>query len=379
MNNKNGVASIELYRAKRKKQKRKRRMTILLSILAIAFLGIFGYYTVDIISNSSNGKNGAFPIKLNGDLILQNQMMGERVVILNDKKLLFYNNQGKLTREVGHSYFNPAISCSSNKALLYDIEGTTFSVETDKGTELTKTIPNDIIIGEIAENGNIAIVSEDDRYSCRLTIYDSKGTEIFKWYLADKYITSLGFTGSGGGCVVAALGVNNGYTETYVYRLDFSKDKEQYQTTITGSAPLMVNVMGNKAHIICDNQAVVLDKNGGQLNSVIYSQTIKQSVAASERYTVMLFGEDVKSTSEIVVYDSNLSEVGKISNSERIRKIDSDGDHVIALYNDRIVCYDMNLNQKTEYSGQSSVNDVICGGGIGYSTNTTNFDRFALE
>ncbi len=379
MNDINEATSIELYRAKRKKQKRKRRMIILLSILAIAFLGIFGYYTVDIISNSSNGKNGAFPVKLNGDLILQNQMMGERVVILNDKKLLFYNNQGKLIREVGHSYFNPAVSCSSSKALLYDIKGTTFSVETDRGTELTQNISNDIIIGEIAENGNIAIVSEDDRYSCRLTIYDSKGTEIFKWYLADKYITSLDFTGSGDGCVVAALGVSNGYTETYVYRLDFSKDKEQYQTTITGSAPLMVNVMDNKTHIVCDNQAVVLDKNGGQLNSVIYSQTIKQSVAASERYTVMLFGEDVKSTSEIIVYDENLSEVAKISNAERIRKIDSDGNHVIALYNDRIVCYDMSLNQKTEYSGQSSVNDVICSLERGYSTNTTNLNSFALE
>lgn len=379
MNDQNEATSIELYRAKRKKKKRKRRMIVIFSILAIVFLGIFGYYAVDMISNSSNGTNGAFPVKLNGDLILQNQMMGERIVILNDKKLLIYNNQGKLVREVGHSYFNPAVSCSSTKALLYDIEGTTFSVETDKGTELTQTLSNDIIIGEIAENGNIAIVSEDDRYSCRLTIYDSKGTEIFKWYLADKYITSLDFTDSGGGCVVAALGANNGYIETYVYRLDFSKDKEQYQTTITGSAPLMVNVMDNKTHIVCDNQAVVLDKNGGQLNSVVYTQSIKQVVAASEGYTVILFGEDVKSTSEIVVYDSNFSEVAKISNAERIRKIDSDGNHVIALYNDRIVCYDMSLNQKAEYSGQSSVNDVICGGEAGYSTNTTNLDRFELE
>lgn len=379
MNNKNEVASIELYRAKRKKKKRKRRMIVIFSILAIAFLGIFGYYAVDMISNSSNGKNGSFPVKLNGDLILQNQMLGEQVVILNDKKLLFYNNQGKLIREVGHSYFNPAVSCSSSKALLYDIKGTNFSVETDKGTEITQTLSNDIIIGEIAENGNIAIVSEDDRYSCRLTIYDSKGTEIFKWYLADKYITSLDFIDLGGGCVVAALGVSNGYTETYVYRLDFSKDKEQYQTTITGSAPLMVNVMDNKTHIVCDNQAVVLDKNGCQLNSVVFNQSLKQTVAASERYTVMLFGEDVKSTSEIVVYDENLSEVGKISNTERIRKIDSDGDHVIALYNDRIVCYDMSLNQKAEYSGQSSVNDVICSLERGYSTNTNNLNSFDLE
>jgi len=378
MNNKNEATSIELYRAKRKKQKRKRRMIIFLSILVIAFLGIFGYYTVDIISNSSHGKNGAFPVKLNGDLILQNQMMGERIVILNDKKLLFYNHQGKLITEVGHSYFNPAISCSSNKALLYDIKGTTFSVETDRGTDFIQNISNDIIIGKIAENGNIAIVSEDDRYSCRLTIYNSKGSEIFKWYLADKYITSLDFTDSGGGCVVAALGVNNGYTETYVYKLDFSKDKEQYQTTITGSAPLMVNVMGNKTHIVCDNQAVVLDKNGGQLNSVVFNQPLKQTVAASGRYTVMLFGKDVKSTSEIIVYDANLSEVGKISNTERIRKIDSDGDHIIALYNDRIVCYDMSLNQKMEYNEQSSVNDVICGGQIGYSTNTTSFNGFSL-
>lgn len=379
MKEQNQLGNIELYRSKRKKQMQMHRFIVVLVVLGIGLLLVLGYYGVTKLSISSEEGGGNFPVKLSGDLILQNEMMGSQTVILTDKELLFYNKQGNLLRKISHGDFSPAISCSSDKVLLYDMGGVNFRVESSSGTLLTKSSSNDIIMGKIAENGNIVIVSEDDRYSCRLTVYDKNGDEIFKWYLADNYITAFDFVDSGDGCVVAAVGVSDGFTTTTVYGLDFSKEKEQYQSTITGSLPVAVNVMDNRTQVVCDNQLVLLDKNGSQLHAVPFTQSLKQVVAASDYYTVLLFGEEVKSTSTMVVYDANASVVGSSSSSERIRRIDSDGKHVTALYDDKIICYDMSLEQTRELDHQESVNDVICGGSSGYSVNTTTLNRFALE
>lgn len=369
--------NIEEYRKNKKKRKIKKNLIAFVSLVLIIGLSIVVFKT--ITNNVKSEKDGDFPISLSGDLYISSQNQGNNMAILTDKELLFYSTNGKKLKTLNHSFKSPAISSSNDATLLYDTNSNNFLVESLTDTILEKSLNNNIFLGKLAPNGNIAIVTNDSKYACVLNVYDKKGNEIYKWYSAENLITSIEFTNDGNGCILSTVGVLNSMTNTTIYNLQFSKKNEVFHTDIEGKFALGVDLIGGFYHVVTDEEIVVVDQKGSIIKTVEFDKPLKQFIFASKKYTVVLLGEDVKSNTIIRSYDQNGNQVGEGLYQNKIKRIASDGSHIVTLSDTNITTNTMTLKEINNYGDKQNSIDIFCCGQLGFDISSTYINRFRLS
>lgn len=374
----NEKLNINEYRKKQKKKQWSSRIILVLTVAVLVALGLFVWKMLNSGADAGSDTSG-FPVALAGDPVYQSMEMGSYLAVLTDKEVNFYSGKGEKVRSVPHSDSNPAISVSGQRLLLYDAEGTSFSVESTSSTLLTKWTDQKIFLGAIADNGNIAVVTQDERYTCRLTVYNSKGDEIYRWNSASDLITSLDFIGGGTGCLITTIGAKDGFSVGAVYELNFSQTTEKFRTEISDVLPIATQYTGGLIHVVCNDRLVILDDKGSKQREIPFAMNLKQAVNASGKYTVLLFGEDARFNSSVIVYDKNGNVVGQTDSTERIRRIASDGQHVLFLTDSEVICCNMEMQQTAEFTNKQSATDLVCSGAGGYDISPAQLNKFALQ
>lgn len=375
------VKNIEDYRKKRRKKVLLRRVLFFSFIIFIVLGGwmIYRSYQNSIVDQGvAEQKNTSFPVSLKGDAIKGFTMCGSNVALLTDKEYMLYSAKGRTLQTVQHGYFNPSIKSSSKRILIYDISGTKFMVANKSGTIFDLSTEQKILFGEIADNGNIAIITQDDRYQCRLTVYDSTGQEVYKWYSAEALVTSLDFTGSGKGCVLTAVNTKSGIMQSELIKLDFDKEQEIFKQTMEqGMAVSVVVKSSGKIQMVTDTAVVTLDGNGSQISSYDFSKDLKYYVNTSG-YTVVLQGEEVKDNQKLTVLDSNGGTVAETTINDQIRDLDTDGNYVYLLTNQQVQKYNMKLELKGSIEDQAVVSRIIGKNNTVYGVSTSKLECSSL-
>lgn len=372
------IKSIAAYRKKRRKKRWAKTILILLLAAGISYVALMGYRNFTENQEFSDSASG-FPIALKGDTIYGCDTIESNIALLTDKNLMIYSKSGKEKQEMNHGYFNPSMDCNENFCLLFDIGSTQFKLLHSGGVLYEKTTENKILFGRVASNGYSAIVTEDERYQCRLTIYNKNGNEIFRWYAAEGIVTALSFNSGENGCMVTTLNTEKGIPVTTLYGLSFSKSNELYHTAISNIMAIAVAQIGNRIHVIGDSEMVVLNMKGNQLKTFSYPDHLKQAAFPSNQYTVLLLGENIKSNNTVLVLDTNGQKVSSRDFEDDIRKIDCDSHHVVLLTREQILTLDIKLNTKKTYDNKSGVIYLAHLDKNGYDINLNQIDRFALE
>ncbi|EEG29514.1 hypothetical protein CLOSTMETH_02876 [[Clostridium] methylpentosum DSM 5476] len=376
--------NIERYRQQRRRQRLIRRIVAAVLVLLFGAACLWGYRVYssreDTTMNQESRSSG-FPVKLKGDAVQSARMMGSAFALLTDREFSLYNSKGSTVRSVSHGYFNPSMKTSSKRALLYDIGGTKFSVESKAGEIASAETENKILFGEIAENGNVVLVTSDDRYQNRLTVYNQNGIEIWRWYSAQNLVVALDFVDGGDGCVVAAVTTDAGQPRTTIYGLDFSKgDEEVFSAQVSGSLAFEVSVKsGGAIHLIADNALIVLSDTGEEQSRYEYPKTLMYCDSSPSKYTVLLFGEEVKSNHTVTVLDTGGKTVSSAEFNTRVRGMFSDGSHVVLLTDKQIVCYNMLMKQGKTLDDQSDISLIAGKGGTGYRLNNSKLEKFPIS
>lgn len=377
------LKDIERYR---KKQNRKKLLKRLLIFLAIAVIALFGFsvyrsYTeegtfdlFDLFHTSSS-----FPVRLSGNTVVESRMMGNTIVLLTDRDCAFYTKRGSEIQKQSHGFADPNLKTSSKRALLYDLDGTKFMTASKTGVMLEKELSNRIVFGEIAENGTIAMVTHDDHYACRLTVYNETGEEIFKWYSAEQLITAVDFTDHGSGCVVASINTSGGLMQTSVYGLDFSKQDPLFSTDLENCMAVSIQQKSNgNLQLVTDRSMITLKENGELVSTYSFQKDLKNYSGQLDGYTVLLLGEDVKSQQTAVVLDANGEQVSQVELQERVRKLDAKDGNLYFLTSDKILVYDLKLEHPTVLEGQTATEMVLGDGQTVYSFNHSELKQLTL-
>lgn len=373
----NDRLNINTYKKQKKRKKLIRCIKWLIVAFGLCLLGIFIWVLLIKPQFYKDNSTGLL-VSLSGDPIVDCTNSESKIVVLTNKELIFYSDKGTKLRTINHSAISPVINNCGDYIMLYEQGGTNYSIENSNNTILSETVENKIMLGKIAENGNIAIVTEDERYACSLTVYDKSANQIFKWNLAENLIVDLQFTNKGKGCVVATIGASEGFTKGVVYGLNFSQSRELFKTDIENSMPISIGLEGGYIHTVCDNKMVVMDKNGSKIKDIIYTQKLKQYVTTQNNYTVLLFGEEVKFNCNIVVYDKLGSIIGQIESNNNIRCIKSDGNNVLVLSDNSVICYNMKLETLSTHENKQSAVKLVYIGAFGYDISQNQINKFYI-
>lgn len=337
---------------RRKKRKQNIKKTVLIcGILVVAAAifftkGIWSPYVYDILEKTQETivndgvlAKGNFPISLGeGSTSSTFAECDEDLVVATDTYITFYDDNADKINAIQHTQSNPVLSASSDMVLAYDMNGYSFSVMTKKGEVFKKTLDNVIISAKISESNYVAVITETDKYPSYLTVYDSKGKECFKWANGQR-ITSLDFTSSGDGAVIATLEAKNGLPSTTLNGISFYKTEQTFESDKINSLVFSVQEMSdNSVWVICQDKYIKLSSSGKIEKEYLYKSELKSFSSNEDTLSLAFDSISVDGTSRLVLIESD-SEPVEITIDEKIKTIKTFFSHTFVLTDKTISAY----------------------------------------
>ena len=140
-------------------------------------------------------------------------------VELGEEGCVVWSRTGTRLNAIQSGYARPALAAGKNRFVLYNRSGNELRVESRTQNLYTKTMENSITLCAMADNGTLAVVTEDPGSAARLRIYSSSMEEQLSWSLTTTDGTPLrmAFSPDGRRLAVAAVTVSGGQMVTNFY------------------------------------------------------------------------------------------------------------------------------------------------------------------
>ena len=118
-------------------------------------------------------------------------------VELGKEGCVVYSRSGKKLNSIQSGYARPALAAGKNRFVLYNRSGNELRVESRTQNLYTKQLENSIFLCAMADNGNLAVVTEDVSAMAELLIYNSNMEQVLSWSMSSNDGTPLRMAGGG--------------------------------------------------------------------------------------------------------------------------------------------------------------------------------------
>ncbi len=331
---------------RRRAKKAKKFFKKLIGVLLIAVFGVLVYYTRDrwipffdgiatryLPTAQNNGElaAGNFPIKITGSSDYKVGTMEGAFALLDDTNFCVYSVNGERMIYKQHHYANPFFCTNNKKALIYDMGGKTFSLESKYKTVYEKTIEDAIIFARLGGNDYAAVVTKSDSFVSVMTIYNSFGEEIFKWKSVDSRIADVDFLPSGSGCVVATVDASKGQLVSKLHRFNFDQKDEIWASSDIDTMILSLKIMDDgRIAEIGDTKCAYYSSTGEYIGSYAYKTSLVD-YSVSGKQTALLFENEERRKSSLVIIGDIKENIKEISTSDSSKQVLAEDEKVLLM------------------------------------------------
>jgi len=109
--------------------------------------------------------------------------MNSSFVELGEEGCVVWSRTGTRLNSIQSGYARPALAVGKNRFVLYNRSGNELRVESRTQNLYTKTMENSITLCAMADNGTLAVVTEDPGSAARLRVYSSSMEQLLSWSL----------------------------------------------------------------------------------------------------------------------------------------------------------------------------------------------------
>lgn len=213
-------------------------------------------------------------------------------VELGDEGCVVWSRTGKKLNSIQSGYARPALAAGKTRFVLYNRSGNELRVESRTQNLYTKTMENSITLCAMADNGTLAVVTEDPGSAARLRIYSSSMEEQLSWSLTTTDGTPLrmAFSPDGRRLAVAAVTVSGGQMVTNFYIVTLAQGDPVLVGSGSGAAQWLSWPSAQSVLALCDSRAVLYNASGGEKAAYDFTgQTLRDiSVDASGNAALLL-------------------------------------------------------------------------------------------
>lgn len=226
-----------------------------------------------------------------GDLTAVQPMSGS-FAAMDEDACVVYSLGGTRLAGIQSGYARPALAAGKNRFVLYNRSGNELRVESRTQNLYTKTMENSITLCAMADNGTLAVVTEDPGSAARLRVYSSSMEQLLSWSLtiADGTPLRLAFSPDGRRLAVAAVTVNGGQMVTNFYVVTLAQGDPLLVGSGSGAAQWLSWTGSQSILAVCDSRAVLYNASGGERAAYDFTgQTLRDiSVDASGNTALLL-------------------------------------------------------------------------------------------
>ena len=287
------------------REKRKKKLIKFLIFMLIAGISAGLYFTRDMwltkmrgigkqystIINTGTLAEGNFPIEINGEYSYQLKQTQDKLIILSDVHIFFYNTDGTLMRKRQHAYTNAVLQADNGRALIYEIGGDDFCIENEEGVLYKNKFENNIMFARISPEGYSAVVTTSENYDCEIFVYDKKGNTIYERKCMER-VNDLSFTDESGGCVISYIKAENGSLTTSVQKIYFTESTAKWDSAGLNTAGLDLFGYNDGAFVLGFDACGYINGNGQISSYYRYDGDLKGGASIGGKSAVIINNYD---------------------------------------------------------------------------------------
>ncbi len=342
------TSDLTAYRKKRKQKQFYKKLAVASAVLI--FIVVIAANFSSIIEplrgiasriETKTSEDVGFPIKLPGSASYSFDSFGDNFLLLTDTYLYTFGINGGQHYALRHGYSNPNRCSNAKRILLYDKDYGNFSLYSRSSVIYNAEVEEKIIFASLSSNETAAIVTNSDRYSNIIYVYDGNGEWQYTRKFLDENVMNVEFSGDERYIYVSVIGVENGDIYSAVYKYDITTEGDalwSYKLS-RPSLPVKMNVGSGKVSIIYDNYAVSLSENSGEASGEREFQgTVMCCDFSSSRIGIICL-DAATNKKVLTILDNDMNSIAAKTVSPNINRVIAEGENMYIVESGKLCGY----------------------------------------
>ncbi|RAW62420.1 DUF5711 family protein [Faecalibacterium hattorii] len=267
-------------------------------------------------------------------------------VELGKEGCVVYSRSGKKLNSIQSGYARPALAAGKNRFVLYNRSGNELRVESRTQNLYTKQLENSIFLCAMADNGNLAVVTEDVSAMAELLIYNSNMEQVLSWSMSSNDGTPLrmAFSPDGRKLAAAAVTAGGGQMMTNLYLVNLASGDPVSLANQSGVPQWLGWTSSSTILAVYDSRAVLYNAGGGERAAYEFAgNTLKDISVDAAGNVALLLGSGQLHQAVLLDKSLNVQFSGTVSSANSIVRA---GSLFYLLSDSGVECYNISGEQQ---------------------------------
>ena len=267
-------------------------------------------------------------------------------VELGKEGCVVYSRSGKKLNSIQSGYARPALAAGKNRFVLYNRSGNELRVESRTQNLYTKQLENSIFLCAMADNGNLAVVTEDVSAMAELLIYNSNMEQVLSWSMSSNDGTPLrmAFSPDGRKLAAAAVTAGGGQMMTNLYLVNLASGDPVSLANQSGVPQWLGWTSASTILAVYDSRAVLYNAGGGERAAYEFAgNTLKDLSVDAAGNVALLLGSGQLHQAVLLDRSLNVQFSGTVSSANSIVRA---GSLFYLLSDSGVECYNTSGEQQ---------------------------------
>ena len=267
-------------------------------------------------------------------------------VELGKEGCVVYSRSGKKLNSIQSGYARPALAAGKNRFVLYNRSGNELRVESRTQNLYTKQLENSIFLCAMADNGNLAVVTEDVSAMAELLIYNSNMEQVLSWSMSSNDGTPLrmAFSPDGRKLAAAAVTAGGGQMMTNLYLVNLASGDPVSLANQSGVPQWLGWTSASTILAVYDSRAVLYNAGGGERAAYEFAgNTLKDISVDAAGNVALLLGSGQLHQAVLLDKSLNVQFGGTVSSANSIVRA---GSLFYLLSDSGVECYNTSGEQQ---------------------------------
>ena len=267
-------------------------------------------------------------------------------VELGKEGCVVYSRSGKKLNSIQSGYARPALAAGKNRFVLYNRSGNELRVESRTQNLYTKQLENSIFLCAMADNGNLAVVTEDVSAMAELLIYNSNMEQVLSWSMSSNDGTPLrmAFSPDGRKLAAAAVTAGGGQMMTNLYLVNLASGDPVSLANQSGVPQWLGWTSASTILAVYDSRAVLYNGGGGERAAYEFAgNTLKDISVDAAGNVALLLGSGQLHQAVLLDKSLNVQFGGTVSSANSIVRA---GSLFYLLSDSGVECYNTSGEQQ---------------------------------
>ena len=267
-------------------------------------------------------------------------------VELGKEGCVVYSRSGKKLNSIQSGYARPVLAAGKNRFVLYNRSGNELRVESRTQNLYTKQLENSIFLCAMADNGNLAVVTEDVSAMAELLIYNSNMEQVLSWSMSSNDGTPLrmAFSPDGRKLAAAAVTAGGGQMMTNLYLVNLASGDPVSLANQSGVPQWLGWTSASTILAVYDSRAVLYNAGGGERAAYEFAgNTLKDISVDAAGNVALLLGSGQLHQAVLLDKSLNVQFSGTVSSANSIVRA---GSLFYLLSDSGVECYNTSGEQQ---------------------------------